>query len=196
MRAEQLLIIGDNMFAGPNQVGAELEAEARSAGIIEEDEALNDHSSPTTNALAYMGGGISDQYVTGNPEGQVRLVIMNGGGVDAVFGSCDEALGECPVLAAAALAAEQLLEQMAADGVENVLYAFYPDPGNPGQKERVDALRPLIQSACAEAPVACNMLDLRPIFEGHYDEYVVPDGLTEQGSRPRHARSGRRSKVA
>ena len=181
--ASRLLIIGDNMLAGPNPVGAELEASAQGAGFIGEDAELNDHSSATNNALAYMGGGIPAQYAAGNPDSEVRWVVMNGGGVDAVFGTCEAANAECPALAAAATAAEALLGQMASDGVEHVLYAFYPDPADAGQKERVDALRPLIQNVCDEAPLACRILDLRPVFENHYDEYVVPEGLTEAGSQ-------------
>jgi hypothetical protein len=180
--ADQVLVIGDNMFAGPRPVLVPLEAAARTAGRLSQTEGFRDNSSATNNALAYMGHGIGAQYAAGNPDGTVRLVIMNGGGVDAVFGTCEVASADCPPLASAAVAAEELLRDMANDGVTGVLYSFYPDPANAGQKERLDVLRPLILSACEEAPVECYLLDLRPVFAGRYDGYVVPDGLTSEGS--------------
>lgn len=180
--AGEVLIIGDNFFAGENHVVPHLETRARATGVLAASEEFRDFSAFTGNALAYMGGGIPEQYAEGNANGDVRFVIMNGGGVDAVFGTCEEADGECPVLVSAANAAQQLLAQMAEDGVEDVLYVFYPEPGKAGQKERIDALRPLIQAVCEEAPLNCFMLDTRPTFEGRYEEYVTPDGLTPEGA--------------
>ena len=107
---------------------------------------------------------------------------MTGGGVDAIFGTCDVVNTQCPALAAAAQAAQELLQQMATDGVRQVVYVFYPDPADAGQSARVDALRSLIQPICEASPVPCHLLDLRPVFAGHEDTYVVPQGLTVQGA--------------
>jgi hypothetical protein len=181
--ATRVLIIGDNLFAGPNPVGLELNASARAAGFLEEGEQLRDTSSATNCALSYMGGGIAQQYAEGNADGTVRLVIMTGGGMDAVFGTCAEANAECPVLVSAAEAAQNLLARMATDGVEHVLYLFYADPSVPGQKARLDVLRALIEPICRDAAVPCQLLDLRPVFEGNYDAYVAPDGLTVLGAQ-------------
>jgi len=181
--ADRVLLIGDNLFAGPNDVSAPLVASARSAGILQPDAEFENDAAATNDALAYMGAGIADQYAAGNPDDSARLVIMTGGGVDAVFGTCAELTAECPVLVAAADAAAALLQQMASDGVGNVVYVFYPDAGDPDQKARVDLLRTLVQPVCAEAVVPCHWLDLRAVFDGHYDEYVIAEqGLSAQGA--------------
>jgi hypothetical protein len=74
---------------------------------------------------------------------------------------------------------------MAEDGVAQVLYVFYPTPLLDGVRERIDALRPLIQGVCEASPVPCHFLDLRPTFEGHYSEYIQSGGLnpTAEGSQ-------------
>jgi len=183
--ANQVLIIGDSFFATDHQITAYLEGLARDAGVVSEGERYRDRSSLISNALALSGNGIQDQYTGGVSEAEVKVVIMDGGGADALLGSCDSADASCPVIAAAAAAAQALLSQMATDNVEQVVYAFYPDPGNASVKARIDALRPLIQSACENAPLPCRWLDLRTVFAGHYAEYIQADQLdpTDAGAR-------------
>jgi hypothetical protein len=101
---------------------------------------------------------------------------MNGGGADALLGTCDVIDSECPLITAAATAADVLLARMAEDGVENVVYAYYPDALDEPTRLKVDALRPLIQDVCAAAVTRCHFLDLRPTFEGNYDTFVMGDG--------------------
>jgi len=110
---------------------------------------------------------------------------MDGGGADALLGSCDSANASCAVVTVAAAAAQALFAKMATDNVEQVVFAFYPDPGDANVKARIDALRPLIQSACENAPLPCHWLDLRTVFAGHYPEYVQADQLnpTDTGAR-------------
>jgi hypothetical protein len=63
------------------------------------------------------------------------------------------------------------------DGVEHVVFFFYPDyVGDARIKAMIDALRPLLEERCLNAPLPCHWLDLRPTFAGRYDEYVLPDG--------------------
>jgi hypothetical protein len=110
---------------------------------------------------------------------------MNGGGADVLAGTCDTPPTQsCPVLANAAAATQQLLSQMAADGVQHVVYAFYPNPVDAALQAKMDALRPLVQQACDSSPVPCHWLDLRPTFAGHYGDYVLADGMnpTDAGS--------------
>jgi hypothetical protein len=137
------------------------------------------------NSLALGGNGILDQYNEGFAEASVDVVIMNGGGADVLVGSCDVPDASCPVLAAAAAAANELFAKLADDGVRHVIYAFYPDPADASVRARMDAFRPLAESACAASPVACEWLDLRPIFADHYANYIQSDGLnpTATGSQ-------------
>jgi len=175
--ANELLLIGDSFFAN-HQITAYLEGFARDAGVLPAGARYRDNSRLTANSLA--SGGIADQYTTARAEAEVRVVIMNGGGADVLVGSCDTVDASCPTIASAAAAARELLQQMATDGVVDVVYVFYPDPvkdTTPNLRAKVDALRPLIESACEGSAVRCNFLDLRPTFAGHYADYVQADGM-------------------
>ena len=183
--ANQVLIIGDSFFATTHQITAYLESLARDAGAVSVGERYRDRSSLVANALALGGNGLADQYTSSVSEAEVKVVVMDGGGADVLLGSCDSANASCAVITAAAAAAQSLFAKMATDGVEQVVYAFYPDPGDASVKAKVDALRPLIQSACESAPLPCDWLDLRPVFAGHYADYVQADQLnpTDAGAR-------------
>jgi len=183
--ANQVLIVGDSFFATTHQITAYLESLARSAGAVPVGERYRDRASLRSNALALGGNGIEDQYTDGVAEAEVKVVIMNGGGADALLGSCDSGNASCAVVNAAAAAAQALFAKMATDHVEHVVYAFYPDPGDANVKARIDALRPLIQSACDNAPLPCHWLDLRTAFADHYGEYLQKDQLnpSDAGAR-------------
>ncbi|HKO53120.1 MAG TPA: hypothetical protein VJV79_35665 [Polyangiaceae bacterium] len=185
VRANQVLVLGDSFFATTHQITAYLEGMARDAGAVSVGERYRDRSNLFANALALNGNGIADQYTSGVSEAEVKVVIMDGGGADALLGSCDSANASCAVVTAAAAAAQALFAKMATDNVEHVVYAFYPDPGDANIRTRIDALRPLIQSACQNAPLPCHWLDLRTVFAGHYAEYIQADQLnpTDSGAR-------------
>jgi len=183
--ADEVVIVGDSFFATTHEITDELETLARDAGVRSNDEQYRDYSRLVSNALAHMGNGLEAQYSEAAAEGPIRVVIMNGGGADALLGTCDTVDAECPMITDAADAARNLLEKMATDGVTDVIYVFYPDAESAPTREKVDALRPLIQRVCDEASTQCRWLDLRPTFEGNYDEYISDDGLnpTTSGSK-------------
>ncbi len=182
---EELLFIGDSFFALTEEIPLFLEDLARSAGVLSTDQHYRDGSSLLGNTLAAAGNGIADQYASAAAEAAVKVVIMNGGGADTLLDDCDGELTTCPLLTNAAMAAEALLAQMAEDGVTDVVYAFYPDPLRADVLPKIDALRPMVQAVCEASPVPCHWLDLREIFDGHYDEYILEDMLnpTTEGSR-------------
>lgn len=175
--ANELLIIGDSFFAASHEITAFLEDLARTSGVLTVGERYRDNSRLIDNALAMMGNGIADQYTSAAAEADVKVVIMNGGGADVLIGSCETVNADCPLLTEAANAAEALLAQLAADGVQHVVYVSYPDTTDAAVRERMDALRPLIQNVCESSGVPCHWLDLRHTFADHYDEYIEPDGL-------------------
>jgi len=181
--ANEVLLVGDSFFASSHQITAYLEGLARTANALAEGGRYRDNSRLTANALA--GGGIAEQYAAAVAETGVEVVIMNGGGADVLLGACANVDESCPALAAAAAAAARLLAQMAADGVVHVVYAFYPDPVDASVRAKMDALRPLVESACKNSALTCHWLDLRSTFAGHYADYIQADGLnpTEAGSQ-------------
>lgn len=175
--ASEVVVLGDSFFGSSHEITAELEQLATAADSLNEGERFRDYSRLLGNALAFMGEGIAEQYAEALADGAISVVIMNGGGADALLGTCATPDATCPLVTAAAAAAERLFEAMAADGVGDVVYAFYPDALDEPTRARVDALRPLIRDACAAAPLDCHWLDLRPVFDGRYDEFIAPDGL-------------------
>jgi hypothetical protein len=181
----QVLLIGDSFFANGHRVAAFLEELARQSGALLPGERYRDGSTLVGNTLALLGTGIEDQYTTASAESPVGAVIMSAGGADLLIGSCDELTPECPLLVEAADAAQALLARMSEEGVEHVVYAFYPDPVNAELRAKVDALRPLIASVCESSPVPCHWIDLRPVFEDKYDSYVEADGInpTPEGAQ-------------
>lgn len=183
--ANQVLVLGDSFLASSHQITAYLEDLARNAGALPAGERYRDASRLAANGLAFAGNGILDEYSSAAAEAPVEVVIMNGGGADVLLGQCDTPDATCPTLTAAADAARQLFVQLADDGVQHVVYVFYPDPGDAGVRARMDAFRPMAESACAQSPVACEWLDLRDVFADHYPEYVQNDGLnpTAAGSQ-------------
>jgi hypothetical protein len=181
VHADEVLVLGDRLFAGPHPVGTELDVLARAAGILPTGRGFPDSSRATRNALAYDGQGITAQYLSGNPDRSVRIAIMSGGEVDAAM-TCEPVSLECPGLLAAAVAAADLFQEMFYDGVQEVVYVYYPDPSDAGQKARLDALRTFMLAVCEQAFLSCYFLDLNPVFTGH-GEYVDAAGLTAQGAK-------------
>lgn len=179
-----VLFLGDSFIAATHQITAEVEQLARETGSLPVGERYRDESTMTNNALALTGHGILTQYQRAVEDAPVAVVIMDGGGSDMLLGRCEQATADCAVVANAALAAEELFAQMATDGVSDIVYLFYPDASDPDLRARMDALRPLLQSACGAAPVACTFLDLRPVFTDH-SEYLAVDGLnpSAEGAR-------------
>jgi lysophospholipase L1-like esterase len=169
------------------EITRNLEQFARDAGIL----ASNDNFIDNSVVAARLSGGdvttIPQQYANGNRQRQVRWVIMGGGGND-LEESCAPPTSSCPNLQAAANAVRDLLNQMGNDGVVKVIYFFYPDPQRDAAflKEQLDVLRTMIQNVVnSRGAPDCYWLDLRPVFEGHYSEYVQSDGThpTSAGSR-------------
>jgi hypothetical protein len=170
------LVIGDSFFAATHQITAYLEDLARGAGALSVGEGYRDNSAVTDNTLALGENGIAAQYAAAVADAPVEVVVMNGGGSDAVVGSCETATADCPVLADAAQAARDLLAQMASDGVAHVLYAFYPDFADTALRDELDALRPLVEDVCGASDVPCHFVDLRPAFLEH-PEYIDASGV-------------------
>lgn len=176
--ANEVVVLGDIFFALNHRVTAFLEDLAREAGAISLGERYRDYSSVASNTLALGGTGIADQYTTAAAESPVKTVVMTGGGADVLIGSCDTVAADCPLLVDAAEAARSLLQRMADDGVEHVVYAFYPDPTDPVLRAEIRALRPLLESACQASSVPCEWVDLRTNFVGNESTYLDATGTT------------------
>jgi lysophospholipase L1-like esterase len=181
IKGSEVLVIGDSFIAMSHEITGDLEQLARNAGILPSNESFIDNS---VSGMRLSGGGsptIPEQYINGVQQGPVKWVIMDGGGNDCLQGSCSTPpIADCPDLQNAVTAARNLLARMGNDGVIKVVYFFYPEPQYDlgGLKAKLDVLRPLIQNVVNSSnnPI-CYWLDLRPVFEGHYGEYITSDGI-------------------
>ena len=183
-----MLVIGDSFFALSGAITNDLEVHARAAGALGSNENYRENAVSGTRLAGGFSPTIPEQYANGRQAGSVKVVIMDGGGNDMLQGSCSNPPNSsCADIQNAVNAANSLMNQMAADGVESVIYAFYPDPvGNSTLQARLDVLRPLMQQVSGNSPVPTSLfLDLRSVWQGHYSEYALSDGIhpTAAGSQ-------------
>ncbi|MGD8861924.1 MAG: hypothetical protein PVI30_18075 [Myxococcales bacterium] len=131
----------------------------------------------------------------------IRAVVMTGGGNDFLVSSPEwPGGGECrndpntppqqvcqDIVHTAFDAARQLMQDSADAGVEDVVYFFYPNIPAPtllgGTYPNVllDWSYPQVKELCDDTEMdtggrmRCHFLDLRPLFEGHPEYFVVGD---------------------
>jgi hypothetical protein len=164
-----------------------LEELARNEGSLAPGGRFRSYATALNSFLAGATLSLSVQYDQARGEGPLSVAVMNGGETDMLQGTCGDAPEpDCAAVQAAADGLSTLFSRMAADGVTEVVYFFYADPvERPMVKAGLDTLRPLVQDICGTAPLPCHFIDLRPVFENHYDEYVSTDGLvfSEDGAR-------------
>lgn len=175
-----IAVIGDSLIQ-LSSFTADFEQAAVAAGMLADGDHVRDYSSYLNSVLAGGGFGIMNQWTAARADGPVHLVIMDGGATDVLNAPCGSTpTPDCPAILSAAAGAEKLLAAYAADGVSQVIYAFYSDPSDDGSnatlKLSLDVMRPFIQNACGRAAIPCHFLDLRPSFTGHPD-YLGPDGI-------------------
>ncbi len=182
---DEVLVLGDS-YLTLTTFPTRLEAEAIASGWLPSDSNLRQQASGLSSRLADGTYSIGAQYASATEVSKPRVVIMDGGETDMFEGLCATVpASNCANVQAAVEGAISLLQTMATDGVEHVVYFFYPDPiGNPGLKQALDVLRPLVRNVCGNAPLPCHWVDLRPVFAEH-PEYVASDGMlfSDDGAR-------------
>jgi len=158
-KAAEVVIMGESFYAiAPQHIQNRIQDNARKAGSLGASETYrnvavsgqNMNYIATTEWTAATQGGAS-----------VKLVIMDGGGIDCLTGS------SCPTCASTF---KTLLGKMATAGVEDVIYTRYPEPGAPpgsnaSLKACLDAFQPSMETTCKESTSPrCHWVDLRPVF--------------------------------
>jgi hypothetical protein len=158
VKPAEVVIMGESFYAiAPQYIQKRLEEDARKAGALGANESYrnvavsgqNMNYIATTEWTAATQGGAS-----------VKLVIMDGGGIDCLGGGC----------ATCSSTFKTLLEKMGAAGVQDVIYTRYPEPGAPpgsnaALKACLDSTMPGMQTTCeASTSPRCHWVDLRPVF--------------------------------
>ncbi len=175
----EVLVIGDSFIAINHAITNEVERLARAAGALEQNENYQDKS---VSGTTLANNQIPSQYTGAVNQGPIKVVLMNGGGNDCLLNNNPDA---------AVTAGTSLFQTMAENDTEHVVYFFYPDTqGSYGAgtslRKCLDEERPQMKALCdgLTAP-QCHFIDLRPVFEGHYPEYMQGDGIhptTEGGN--------------
>jgi hypothetical protein len=146
--ASDLIVLGDSLIE-LSSFTVSLQAAAQAAGALGATESYHSYASHLDSFIAQNPLSIANQYTTARANGIPRVIVMDGGATDMLNDPCASAPSpSCPAVTAAAEGAEQLLSQFAADGVEDVVYFFYPDY----------LLRPLEHHprSCRRYPTSCS----------------------------------------
>jgi hypothetical protein len=177
-KGNQVAVIGESFIAATHGITQQIEKQAKANGSLGANEKYVDNSVSGTLLSGSDPNAIPNQYKKAAQGGMIKYVLMDGGGNDCLQANNGDA---------ALAAAQALFPTMAKDGVEKVVYFFYPDPlgsfASGTLKTCLDALRPKMKALCdgLTAP-KCYWMDLRTVWNGH-SEYTS-DGIhpTSAGS--------------
>lgn len=180
---DQVVFIGDSFIAAPTS------AIAPNLGALFMQEGSSAYSAtPRYHQLVGTTmAQIAEQYATAHAQApDIKAVIMDGGGNDVLLYN-QQCLGDgaamdagCRMVADTATAvAKEMMMDMKAIGVSDVLYFFYPHVPAGGQDLMDNYAGPLAKKNCEEgsdATYRCHFVSLVEAFEGHAD-YIGADGI-------------------
>lgn len=137
---------------------------------------------------AYGITSIPQQYDNAKAQDpDIRTVIMDGGGNDVLLGGfsdcADDGSGvpsaECIAIINEAFdSAALLIDEMETDGIENVIYMYYPHLINDMWvlNAAMDYASDIIEAICNDSDMNCYFIDPLTAFEGH-PEYIKSDNI-------------------
>lgn len=175
VKASEVLFIGESFIAQSGDIPRMASELARKAGTIGANESYRSFAVSGTQLTT---GDIPNQYTRAQMASPVKVVLMDGGGNDLLFGnrcmgSYDAACKEVVDVVA------DMFTDFKSGGVTDVVYFFYPDPMGIGAniKDGMDILRPEMRKLCDGATdVRCVWVDQRESWEGNYDKFTS-DGI-------------------
>ena len=176
IKSSEVVFMGESFYAiAPQYIETRVESDAQAAGALAAGAKYRNVavSGQTMNYVA------TTEWPAATKGGTVKNVIMDGGGIDAMSSSCSSCPGDFTTL----------LGKMATEGVTDVIYTRYPEPGSPPGsnatlKGNLDTLMPKMQTVCegSTAP-KCHWVDLRPVWQTND---VLTDGLHPTQSGGNH----------
>ncbi|MEY4581885.1 MAG: hypothetical protein RL701_6588 [Pseudomonadota bacterium] len=156
-------------------------------------------ASMATGGIATLVPDQFEQAVAENAK--IRAVVMDGGGNDVLIPAATWAGGDqcknsstagtlpvCQMITKTSFdAATKLMDRMAAVGVSDVVYFYYPHVpkgtliGGTDPNGILDYALPMIKDICAgvakrtQDKLHCHFVDMVPVFEGHIDYFAAGD---------------------
>jgi lysophospholipase L1-like esterase len=173
------MFMGDSFIAA-SAIPEETMTLAIAAGVLASGTSYLDAS---VSGTRLADGAISRQYTQAAASNPIRYVIMNGGATDCLQTSDSDS--QVP-------AVEDLYAEMAADGVEKVVFLFQPDPAGAfggatsALQTCLDEFRPKIKALCdSQLAPKCYWLDLSETAWDGNEEVYSSDGIhaNAEGSR-------------
>ncbi len=169
-KGSDLVIFGESFYDwNPPHIKNRLEELARKAGSLGASDKYRQYAVAGQN-MNYIA---NTEYNNAVKDGKFTKVVMDGGGIDCMNSSCPS----CPDTF------KGMLEKMAKQGADQVIYTRYPEPGNPpgsnaNLKKNLDALMPKMQEVCKAGATGlkCYWVDLVPLWPAERDKYTT-DGL-------------------
>jgi hypothetical protein len=157
IKPSEVVFMGESFYAmDPQYNEKRVESDAQAANALAAGAKYRNVavSGQTMNYVA------TTEWPAATQGGAVKVVIMDGGGIDCMTSSCSTCPGDFTTL----------LGKMATAGVQDVIYTRYPEPGAPPGsnttlKGNLDILMPKMQAVCtATTSPRCHWLDLRPVW--------------------------------
>ncbi len=159
VKPAEVVIMGESFYAMPPEYNEKrIESDAQAAGALASG-ATYRNVAESGQPMSYIVGTEWTNATKGGAT--VKVVIMDGGGIDCLTS------GSCPTCASQFTT---LLGKMATEGVQDVIYTRYPEPGAPpgsnaSLKACLDSVMPTMQPVCENATgLKCHWVDLRPVF--------------------------------
>jgi lysophospholipase L1-like esterase len=205
MSGNEVGIIGDS-YVDFTTFTQHLEDLAREAGALAPGETYVDHALAGASLNGFPSiptqwpEALADSRARGAE--RIRLVIMTGGGNDILvnnrqcldFPSVADITDACKAVVSAALdTAGDLFEQFALDGVEALVYFYYPHLprfslfGGSNPNTMLDYSLPLVRRQCeAQVDPPCYFVDLSPSFDDG-SGFARPELIAIDGIHPTDA---------
>jgi len=169
VNAKEVVFFGESFYAiAPQYIQNRIQDNARKAGAIGASDKYRNVAISGV-PMSTIAGQEYDDAVKG---GAFKVVIQDGGGIDCMSSACSG----CPDLL------KGLFDKFVKQGVTDVIYTRYPEPGNPPGsnatlKGNLDTLMPKMQTVCkGYTGLKCHWVDLVPLWPAEKDKYTT-DGL-------------------
>lgn len=178
LKGTDLVINGESFFAASN-IASELTRLARQDGVLPQNESFKQIAVSASSISQILG-----YYKSCDPK--PKYLISDGGGIDLMNGNCSDE--NCSTIKNCKATLLDYLSEMKKGGTKKVLWMIYPDPqgdtwSNLKKNQDIWArvVPPIIRAS--EEPKG-YVIDMRSIWEGHYNEYTT-DGIhcTDAGGR-------------
>lgn len=177
-KASEVIYMGDSFITRSfGQIPQNIERLAREAGALGENE--------TYRMFAVPGAPMSSivpQFDQALREGPVKVVIMDGAGIDVVIlGSCGSESACQPIVKQM----HDLWQHMGEEAVEWIVYLSYANlVGDDASNRRHDILRAGVTEICnTSMKPKCVLHDQRPTWDDHPEYYADVLHATAEGSR-------------